>query len=332
VIDLNHRVLVPKGETRTVYVFYDPAIRNSAGDTVIRQYPDWLNGAEKMYGPHTFTRDDQLTILTDSPGLSFPVKLVGGSTYDSDIFYDGAVDFLDFGRLDGELLNFGRNWPIVEGVSPLFDVTSDINARCPNGAEGDVASCVWGLQGSPAREIALGDFGTLNAEFDRARAPFLDLDIDNSSGARGTDYAAEYAGVPIPVVDIDASFANSDERVLLLLTVVAPDGDKLTIDKVKLESLGLSVSQSEPHWLVLSGADPVTQAGSVVDFASALRLILYQAMDRSVTRIAEIEFVAEGLARPIGDPEPQGAFTTLPGESEVIGNTAVARIKVIGSE
>ncbi|MEX1027597.1 MAG: hypothetical protein WD049_06265, partial [Candidatus Paceibacterota bacterium] len=321
-------VSVAAGSSIKLYAFYDPAIRN--GDTVIEQFPDWLGSKATTNGPHTFTRADQLVILTDA-NVTFPVNLVGGSTYDSDIFYDGAVDVLDLRRLNDELLDGGRNWPIVEGVSPLFDVTSDINARCPNGAEGDIASCEWGLLGSPSREIALGDFGTLNAEFDRARAPFLDLDPDNSSGAIGTDYAAEFAGVPIPVADVDASFANSDERLLLTLTVIAPVGDTLMIDESETlpGTIAVTQSETEPNRLVLTGVG--ASAARVTDFLTALSLIRYQPQASPVTRIAEITIVATGLARAIGNEEPQRAFTTLANESAVLGNTAVARITVNAS-
>jgi uncharacterized repeat protein (TIGR01451 family) len=338
VIGQNHVVLVPNGETRTVYVFYDPAIRQ--GDTVTKQYPDWLNGAGEVYGPHTFTREDQLTIVTDPPTLSFPVKLVGGSTYDSDIFYDGAVDRLDLRRLEVDLLDENEHLPIVDGASRLFDVTSDINARCPNGAEGILNTCAWNLFGNPAREIALGDFGTLNTEFDRARAPFLDLDTDNSSGALGTGYAAEFVSGQIPVVDIDASFANSGERLLLTVIVTAPLGDILMIPKGTQPNTITVTSEMGGSQLVLSGKTEVSSAANVANFMTALSLIRYQAKDPSIARVAEIKFVATGLPININDPDykllrpqdPTYKFTVLTDESGVEGNTAFARIKVIGSQ
>ncbi len=58
---------------------------------------------------HTFAPDDHLEMVTDV-GLRFRVDLVGGSTYDSDIRYDGDVRFEDYGQLDNILT---VRWPTV---------------------------------------------------------------------------------------------------------------------------------------------------------------------------------------------------------------------------
>jgi hypothetical protein len=328
-IGLSNLKTVEPDSSLKLYVFYDPAIRS--GDTVSEQFPDWQGSKIATNARHAFIAGDRLTILTDS-SATFPVNLVGGSTYDSDIVYDGAVDRRDFERLNDEILDGGRNWPVAEALSPFFDVTSDINNRCPNGAEGILGTCGWGLHSFPDREIALGDFGTLNAEFNRARAPFLDLDSDNSSGAQGADYAAEFMGLPILIADVDARFANRDIRVLQELAIIAPEGDSLIIDASKLPvTITAQRSETEPNRVLLTGIDP--QSGATVgDFMKTLTAICFAPRASTTTRIAEITFVAKGLAAREGDPASLPiTFTRLQNDAELLGNAAVARILVRAS-
>ncbi len=146
------------GQSAEYYVFYDPVIRS--GDEVVQASPDWLTADSES---HFFTASDRLVVETDGP-LRFPIRLVGGSTFDSDVSYDGAVDFEDFRLLDDALLSEAV---IVDGVSPRFDPTRDINTRCPNGAGQQVGTCRFALGDTPAREIGLGDIAPLNAEFGR---------------------------------------------------------------------------------------------------------------------------------------------------------------------
>jgi hypothetical protein len=128
-----------------------------------------------------FAPDDHISILTSVS--SFRVNLVGASTYDSDITYDGLVAAADFDLLDSVLTN---KWP-TQDTDSGFDPTKDMNVRFPNAADDVKQPDPWPLTGPPPREIGLGDFAPLNVEFDlnspvqgRARAPFLDLDTDNS--------------------------------------------------------------------------------------------------------------------------------------------------------
>jgi len=187
-------VSLPPGEHQ-FYAFYTP------------NKPDWLPHSPQA---HTFAPGDRFEIVLDGIHTS-SVLLVGASTYDSDILYDGTADDLDASRLDDVLLS--ADWPIEPG-EPNWDPTSDINVRHPNGAPN-------------MPEIALGDFGPLNVEFDWRRAPFLDLDRNNNSGARGTGYATAFwaGGTPVPVADpadaafANAAFANFDELRLQFVTV-----------------------------------------------------------------------------------------------------------------
>ncbi|MEO8495445.1 MAG: hypothetical protein ABI614_10260, partial [Planctomycetota bacterium] len=310
---------VAPGASVTLFAFYDPAIRS--GDTVIDQFPDWLGDKSNTNPAHTFTRDDQLTILTDS-AVFFPVNLFGGSTYDSDIFYDAAVDRRDFGRLNDDLLTQNQNQPIVEGSSPLFDPTSDINARCPNGAEGIIETCSWALAGTPLREIALGDYGTLNVEFGRARAPFLDLDADNSSESAGVNYSTEFSGSAVPIVDSDGRFANFAERVLsgLSVAVTNPElGDQLHVDKTLLPA-GIEIDDSNPARLEFTTTN-VTTGGTVFDYNTVLSLIRFSSSNSSPAGGRFIEFTALGSANA-GNGR---SFTT----GQLLSNLAVTRVLVV---
>jgi len=314
-------ISVPKGSTARFFAFYDPAIRD--GNTVTAQYPDWFS--DQATPPHQFQPEDHLEILTDT-AAEFRVGLVGGSTLDSDIFYDGAVDGLDLGRLD-DLLQL--EWPIQSGVSTRFDPTSDINARLPNGAETTLDAQDWPVFGTPRREIGLGDYGTLNEEWDRARAPFLDLDPDNSSGVLGVGYTTTYvAGAAgVTIADRDARFANSVERILESLTVAVEnplDGsaEQLTSDLDLPHELIYYPPTSEDIdgrlVLVISSVDDVGT------WNTALQHVFYQNTsaipDTSAARI--VTFTATGASADFV------WSATHPVIDQTTGNTATARIAI----
>ena len=255
VIDLSSLSLtLEPGETQEFFVFYNPGFWDAAHASVSAQYPDWYddpNTAEDESStrpPHTFGNDDHLEVITSFDASSatppsYRVDLVGGSTYDSDIFYDGLVVLDDYRLIDDVLRD---NWPTVVGDSD-FDPTKDINARFPNGAEDDKEPDPWPLAGPPAREIGLGDFGPFNVEHDlnapqqgRARAPFLDLDPDNDSRVLGVNFQTQFSGEAVPVSDTDASFANAE--VLLLQSLIVDVLDPQTGDVVSFpESLTRTV-------------------------------------------------------------------------------------------
>jgi uncharacterized repeat protein (TIGR01451 family) len=309
-------IAVPSGQSIQFFAFYDPAIRD--GDRVLEQYPDWLGANQQSHPAHAFDRGDHLRVNTDS-GATFRVDLVGGSTYDSDIVYDGAVDRLDLTRLSDDLLAVA--WPITAGSSSLFDPLSDINARCPNGADAVVGACVWALAGVPQREIGMGDFGPLNVEWNRARAPFLDLDPDNSSGAKGADYAAEFQGTPVAVADSDARFANSVERLLqdLVVRIRNSDNDRLVVDESDLPNT-ISVSGNGTAELALTGN------ATVLQYTDALRLVRFDSSSL-VPRTVQIEVRAKGST----SAGPGNSFTKLASGSddwEIEGNTAIANIVI----
>ena len=324
---------VQAGQTVRFVAFYDPAIRDRTTDSVQEQYPDWFDDPEtndaneQMIRPaHSFVPGDHLNVVTDSE-LSFRVDLIGGSTYDSDIFYDGVVARRDLERLD-DLLK--QKWPIEEG-DPLFDPTSDINARNPNGGGGMMDTDSWPIDRQPPRELGLGDFGPLNVEFNRARAPFLDLDADNSSGVFGAGYVAEYTvdpvvkTEPVPIAGYDMRFANDITRVLGSLSVVltnAADGDQLDFD-----------ANSVPDGVILTQVDDgslqFTGQASVEAYTILLRTVTFSSTAASVAS-KSIEVRAVGAATLDNAPSDLTAqpFTRLFDDQELVGNIAIATIQV----
>jgi hypothetical protein len=302
---------------------------------VIEQYPDWYGGNKQTHPAHTFARDDHLNVTTNTDA-TFRVDLAGGSTYDSDIVYDGAVDGGDFVHLDG-LLNLGtiQNQLQIPFDDPLFDPTADINARCPNEAAGTHATCDWPLFGTPPRELGHGDFGPLNVEWDRARAPFLDLDPDNSSGAKGVDSRTVYTGEqPAPIADSDARFANSVRRVMEQLSFAITDDsklpeDRLIVDESRLVPLGLKAEGNGTHHLILRSSGPEKIA--VEQYTAALQYVRFES-SLLTDRTVEIQVQAKGAG--LHDLESaadvqlgaQIAFTSLDDDAELWGNVAVARV------
>jgi uncharacterized repeat protein (TIGR01451 family) len=283
---------VPAGGSVELFAFYDPKVLN--GDTVPAQFPDWFDdpatGAtneSRTRPPHTFAADDRLEVATQftdsSPGAgpTFAARLVGGSTYDADIFYDSIVDRSDLGRLSDDLLT--RGWPLVEGAAgSLFDPTSDANARHPNGAEQMVATVAWPAGGPPEREIGYGDFAVLSAEMARRRAPFIDLDADNSSGSEGVGYTATLAAGAAPIADFDTRFANRLDLELdsVQLTIAnPPDGSSENFDFSNLPAgiTGQSQFAAGVRTLTLSGT------AAVELYAEALRSLRYTNADTTPT-------------------------------------------------
>ena len=337
-------ILVPDGETVEFMAFYDPALRDRDSDAVEAQYPDWFGDGQNAMPAHMFVPGDHLSVVTDN-SLSFRIDLTGASTYDSDIFCDGAVDRLDLQRLDEELLQ--RQWPIVAG-DPLFDLTSDINARHPNGAEDVLGTTSWPIDGPPRRELGLGDFGPLNVEFDRARAPFLDLDADNSSGQFGTDYRTDYAGTAVPIVDYDMSFANRLTRQLsgLSVSVTTPtDFHHLTVNPEFLRTLdgitivtlqqsdgtkidtNITVEGNKTSTLRFVTDSKLLNAlpGTVDVYREVLREITYSNDDPAIG-IGTVTIQIQGT----GDAAAGAgrAFTALLDDRELEGNVAVSTILI----
>ncbi len=263
---------------------------------MIEQFPDWYDDPstpenEKATPPHTFSPGDHFQIQTKfldhSDGPAYRVDVVGGSTFDSDIFYNGLVERNDLGRLnDLLLLRTIEDMLLIRDNDSLFDPTSDINWRCPNGAGGEMGDCSWSWEGPPRREIGLGDFGPLNVEFrgatvqppknfGRARAPFVDLDPDNSSGVRGVDFVTQpYDGGSVQIAP-DARFANFlnlEFRQLSVILTNRPDGDAegLTVT-ADTEEFKVQCTPYDPDTgeLLCSGLD------TVEDYTLVLRSITY---------------------------------------------------------
>ena len=364
-------ILVADGETAEFLAFYDPAIRIREEHTVEEQYPEWYDdpdtteNEQETRPAHTFVPGDHLNVLTDTD-LSFRIDLVGGSTYDSDITYDGAVNFqdlfwindlLDIGwptvdttiqevRIDGVNLagtftfsfegqttesipwnasneeveaalerldnvadvrvanplidNGDSDWLIlfmnpggdqvplvvldtsgvmgttVNGdvipVASRFDLTSDVNARHPDGAGLETGMLGWPIDGLPRREIGLGDLGPLSVEFFRVRSPLLDLDTDNSSGALGTGYVVDYAEPSVPIAKYESRAVISqnvpDFSSLSAEVAEGATAGQLEIDEALLPD-DITVTGNGTPSLQLSGTAPIE------DYTSWLREITF---------------------------------------------------------
>jgi uncharacterized repeat protein (TIGR01451 family) len=188
-------------------LFYAPVQRDGL-KRVLAQQPEWLDPAGDRTA-HTFGTDALVEVVTNRE-LKYPVKLIGGSTFDSDINYDGVVDRIDLEELNDLLLRE----PVINEQSPLFDPSKDINVRCPNGANQITGTCDFPVGGPPAREISFGDFGTMNVEVARLpRSPIaIELALPPDVSVPMMSEAA-VGGEPIDVVvsrhAIEPSFLES---------------------------------------------------------------------------------------------------------------------------
>jgi uncharacterized repeat protein (TIGR01451 family) len=312
--DVSLPISLGAGQSRSFLVTYDPAIRN--GDMVTEQFPDWLGDARSDHPAHRFAEGDRILLETDR-AIPFVVELVGGSTYDSDIAYDGVVDIGDLGRL-AEALD-----------DTIFDPTSDINARCPNGAEAILDSCVWPIDGVPSREIALGDFGTLDREFvGSARPPFLDLDPTDRSGLPGSDFLVETTNGIASISAKDARFANNRTRVLESLTVAITNpspGDSLRVDAAFLRrvlpGMPLSFNGGSAEGLGDTTTITVTGQAAVNQYAQVLQAITFEG-STSLGRLVVVRVQA------LGSQSPDGPFTRSVDDEELVSNVSLARIVI----
>ncbi|MFV1979874.1 MAG: SdrD B-like domain-containing protein, partial [Rhodothermia bacterium] len=329
---------IPPNEEVSFFVFYRPInvvseTDDATGeqvDVIKQQLPDWFNDPETTtddtvdYGAaHTFVRNDRLEV-TASTGQVFQIQLVGGSTYDSDIFdFDGLTSTDDIQLVVAIVAGL---WPTTPG-DPPWDSTTDINTRFPNGAEQTVGF-VWPdmLTDSEGvkREGALGDFGPVNVEVVRnSRAPFLDLDADNDSGAEGVDYMVEVStedlvgGSAVAIADTDVRFGNSltADLIRLDVTILNPSaGDALRMDASSLPG-GLSAAGNGTSTLVISGRGPVS------DYLDSLTGITYS-NPTPTSGARAITVAPTGFA---GD----FSFTTDNGTvDQTMGNVAIARVAV----
>nr|WP_145347589.1 SdrD B-like domain-containing protein [Rosistilla ulvae]QDS89707.1 Serine-aspartate repeat-containing protein F precursor [Rosistilla ulvae] len=199
------------GETKYYIAFYDPAVRVSDGAQVTQQSPDWLAGNQTP--THDFAADAEIALSSSGTDL-FRVRLVGGSTFDSDIFHSGTVSGDDFARFQQAQAEAAQSTP----EDPIFDFTSDINTRCPNGAEQTINTCTWSVAGTPTRELALGDYGPLNVEFRYVRPIWMDLQPDVNQNGLGTGNQVVFTGDAINLAG-NAVLVTPDNLPLQSLTI-----------------------------------------------------------------------------------------------------------------
>ncbi len=302
-------IMVGPGQRVRFAAVYDPAIRPSAG-VVSASSPDWENPGSDV---HQFggTQRIELNVSTTGSDIeTYPVRLTGFSTYDSDITYDGDVQVDDVNRLLA-LLDSGTG--VIRESDPGFDRTADINARHPDGAEQVVGQTVWTEGGPrPLREIGLGDYGPLAVEARLAgddpalRRPIvLDLDVSNDHSPGGLDYGMAVSGSAgaIAIADTDAFFATVNNRVMpdFQIRILNPlAGDRLVYSD--------SSTAPDPQNFAATLLEPDALAGTTLTFTDkridALTYALRQITlvpDSAATgvRTIVIEFSGSQLAQPV---------------------------------
>lgn len=267
VVDAAFPITINEGMTSTFLLFYDPAIRQG-NNRVVHQYPDWF-GDGPLTEPHRFAENDRLELVADN-GLRFPVKLVGGSTFDSDITHNGRVDVADFALLDNLLL---VQLPIVKpvlgsGGSVRFDPTADVNARCPNGTDQVTGTCSFPIDGTPQRELSLGDFGPMNVELKgfiesgvgRQRETLIEIRPEfliPPSAAAASMIMAIGSGAGEPIL----ALTTASQALMNEVTCQANLSDPMRIEKVNPEIVSTERSMGPIQEI----SDESGSAGSDVD-------------------------------------------------------------------
>ncbi|EMI40573.1 SdrD B-like domain-containing protein [Rhodopirellula sp. SWK7] len=251
--------------------FYAPVQRDASGQ-VLSQQPDWLGPAVDR-AAHTFGDDAAIEVVTDG-GLRYPVRLIGGSTFDSDINYDGVVDVIDAGLLNDLLIRE----PVAREQTTRFDPSKDINVRCPNGADQTTGTCVFPVGGDPVREISLGDFGPINVEIDQSLRSAIALEVllpppestsvaESMSVTESTSIAGTQSGLlgGEPLERLTSSQASLSESLDAFCIAEPDDGDRekhISMESQPVERLvatdleEIAVEDSEEVDVEVSWCDP----------------------------------------------------------------------------
>ncbi|MEZ6087904.1 MAG: hypothetical protein R3C05_07755 [Pirellulaceae bacterium] len=223
---------------------------------------------------HTFDENFTLVLrIKDAAAPNFRIRLVGGSTYDSDVFHDGLVDDTDFRLLD-EALN--AQSPIKQDDIG-YDFTIDTNTRNPDGAQNAIDERSWTIDGFPKRELGLGDFETFNVEWDEIRRPWIDLDANNST-ALGLGYVTRYETGGNSIVDSDVLLANTGQ---------------LDLDFIDVSILNATADDSLEFDGVVDTSHRIS-GGSIDDLVDQLSRIRYVSGATTSPRIVTIKIVATG--------------------------------------
>ncbi len=188
-------------DTVEFWAFFEPTVEQP--DSYWIQYPDWL---DKNRGPFVFSRSSRLEFHTNDSGVGpFVVRLIGGSTFDSDINRDGEVNFGDFGVFNAitkDRLDLLSN-PITANEY-LYNYQFDINTRCPNGAGGVLNTCNWSIDMPLSKAWGGEDYGPLNWEFNSSLFPFISF-VSRSESALSEESLngriVPWLGTPLGIVD-----------------------------------------------------------------------------------------------------------------------------------
>lgn len=207
-------IVVGPGQTQRFHLTYAPTLPSLANSAV-----------------QTFNLTNGVVLLSNAPGSpTLNIALSGASTFNSDINYDGAVNFTDLGVFNNA---FG---------APSVDPTADIN--------GDAA-------------INLGDLGPFNVEFGRSRPlPLMALAGENTSGSAPAITAAQIAAVvaaakalvpgsqniPVQIADLSGALVGQFHQGVLTLDATAAGWgwfvDATPGDSREFSSTGVAISSA----------------------------------------------------------------------------------------
>ncbi|WP_417736175.1 SdrD B-like domain-containing protein [Rosistilla oblonga] len=286
-------VPIPAGDSVAFMAMYDPAVRSTNGSQTFSQSPEW--SGETHTAAHTFSATDTLVLTTAGDTPDYRIRLVGGSTFDGDIFHSGSVNFDDYERYRTLV---GANNEVISADDERFDFTSDINTHCPNGADETIGTCTWALRPDPSRtigmenplrEIGLGDFGPLNWEQNFVRPVWIDLDSGTSSDSMGTGHQSVYTGGQLLVASTEA-FIGADDNLILESMRISLE-DALSADEIMLNG-SLDVAGRELKVTITDGKIiEIESLGNDQNFLVRDALSALQALEFSTSGLAVLRDV-----------------------------------------
>jgi len=227
-------------------VSIDPSLTSSPDDDLVLQ-PGESKQFQLAYAPdvpnfsnltaHSFALADGLIISTDAPDApELHVELIGASTYNSDVTYDGKVNLSELGILN---VNFGRS-----AGNPDWDPTADVN--------GDGT-------------VNLGELGALNVEaWSDGITPTVASELSNDTAPAGTVNNDGITSDPAisgsatdddGIVDLLAGVDTTDILAFIdILADMQPDGS-LALSRTRLEEINGAPLQDGLHTFHLLATD-----------------------------------------------------------------------------
>lgn len=279
---------------------YAPAIDiDASGRTIVVYRTDGFLGSGAGVWGRGFEHDGTERVAWFEPSDQ---SFTSNNTSPS-IAMDDAGDFIvtyhgvDDGDGSGDSVKVRRytadGTPLGPASQVNVSVTGDQNQASVALLNIDNFVVVWTGEGDQPGHV--DDAGVFARQF-HVEAPVLDLDADDSSGATGGDFSANYndgAG-PVAVVDADAVLTDANDTDLQSLIVAITDRQDGFFEVLAADATGTSISVSFNAFsgtLTLSGTD------TVANYQQVLRTITYDNGQNPATGVTRtITFVAnDGL-------------------------------------